>query len=109
MKLSREQNNTDETEEGDGQKGAAVDSGIEDIGDVRLCHGRFDQITQTFVHAVHDVYADQKKGGNLNDRLDGDRKHEPALMFGRIVMPGAEENRKRCQHDRYDQIHIADR
>ena len=79
-----------------------MDSGIEDIGDVRLCHGRIDQIAQTLIHAVHDVYADQKKGGNLNDRLDGDRKHEPALTSGCIVMPDAEENCKRCEHDRYD-------
>ena len=36
VKLPRKQNDTDETEQGDGQKNATVDSGIEDICDVRL-------------------------------------------------------------------------
>ena len=67
------------------------------------------RVTRTFVHDVDDVDADQEKGGKLDDRLDGDRKHEPALMFGCIAMPRAEEDRERGQDERYDQVHIADR
>ena len=46
MELPRKQNDADETEQGDGHKGATVNSVIEDICDVRLCHGRIDQMAR---------------------------------------------------------------
>ncbi len=107
VKLPGEQKNADETQQGDGQENAAVNSGIEDLGNVRPAHGLFDQVPHSAGHAVDHVYADKDKSGNLDNQFNGDRKHEPALVFRRGAVPRAKQDRERRQHERYDKVHFA--
>ena len=56
-----------------------------------------------------DHETDDQEGAKLDDRLHGDREHQPVLMLRRVDMAGAEGDGEARQHECHDQRQIAEK
>ena len=92
MKLARQNKDTYEAQQHDGQPGAAVKAVREQILDKgRLCR-LLKQRADAAKHMEYHIEAYGKKGEQLDDRLGGNGQHQAVLMLGRVRVPGAEQN-----------------
>ncbi|MNO94535.1 hypothetical protein D3C76_861550 [compost metagenome] len=69
---------------------------------LRRIAGLFEQVAEAVVEAEGDEHADGEEGGELDQRLEGDRQHHAAVVFGDVQRAGAEHDAEQRQHQRHD-------
>ena len=65
------------------------------------------QVAGTAEQPVDDEEAEHEEGDELDQRLDGNRQHQPVLMLGRVDMAGAEGAGETSEHDRDEEGQVA--
>ncbi|MNF63055.1 hypothetical protein D3C84_447470 [compost metagenome] len=63
----------------------------------------FEQVAETVVQPIGDEGADSEEGQQLDQRLEGDRQHHAAVVFGDVQVARAEQDGEQRQDQRYDQ------
>ena len=67
-----------------------------------------EQNERSVEHPERHEHADCQEGDELDDRLGGDRQHQPVLVLGGVDMPGAEQHRERRHRERHQERNVAD-
>ena len=57
------------------------------------------QLAESAENAEHGEQADRQQRDQLNQRLEGDRNHQPAMFFAQADVPGTEKNREQSDSD----------
>ncbi len=76
------------------------------VAQLRVEGRAIEQIAEAVVDPERDEHADGEKGEQLDQRLEGDRRHHPLVMLGRIEMPRAEGDREGRQDQRHPECGV---
>ena len=108
VELPRQHQDRDAAEHGQHDPGA--DAGRVGIGghDLRIGHRGGDQVLGAAEIDEGDGKAHGQEGEQLDDRFDRHRQDQPVLVFGRIGMACAEQDREQCQQQGDQQRDVAD-
>ena len=74
----------------------------EEPGEIARRSGAREDVVETAVDAEGDEQADGEEREQLDDRLEGDRRHHALVVLARVDMARAEQNREH----RHDERHV---
>ena len=69
-------------------------------------HRLIEQVVETVIQAVGYKGADGEKGEQFDQRLEGNRQHHAAVVFGGIEVARAKYNGKQRQHQGHNQCGV---